>query len=98
MENNFTNAPQGYGVEPKKKSGAVAWIIVILIVVAGIWYFMKDSSPISNSDQSGNSAQTLDQSANSSIDGILSDLQSDDAKADASVVDFSDITNIDISQ
>lgn len=97
MENNFTNAPQGYGVETKKKSGAVTWIIVILIIVAGVWYFMKDSDTMSNSDQSSNSAQTLDQTVNSSIDGILSDLQSDDAKADASVVDFSDITNADFN-
>jgi len=97
MENNFTNAPQGYGVEPKKKSGAVTWIIIILIGVAGVWYFMKDSGTMSNSDQSNNSAQTLDQTANSSIDGILSDLQSGDAKADASVVDFSDITNADFN-
>ncbi len=97
MENNFANAPQGYGVEPKKKSGGAVWIIVILLVIAGAWYLFMNKSK-TNDSMMTDTNQSLDQQVDTSIDSVLSDLQSEDATADASSADFSDLYQLDINQ
>lgn len=95
MDNNFMNASQNFGTEPKKGGKAWLWIVIILIVLGGVWYFMKGNMP-STTEELDTTASSLDSEIDTSIDSILSDLQSDDVSATAETSDMSDLYNLSI--
>jgi Tfp pilus assembly protein PilO len=93
---NFSNTPQGYGVEPKKKSGAIVWVLIIIVVlVAGYFLLFKGGM---KEETIPTDTTALDNQIDNSINSILSDLQAEDATADSSVADFSDLYQFDINQ